>query len=217
VLRRPGPGALVNQWSIAFDGYELEAEKGREALCTLGNGYFATRGAAPEATAGTHLYPGTYVAGCYNRLMDEVEGRLIENESLVNLPNWLMQRVAVGDGDWFAPVAEDIEAFRQVARPGGEGRDLRTERTTLDPDAGQRAQLAADHEERDPGQVSDEHRSGQRVRQEAEAGGPGEQADQAHHDGEGRRECGVRLGITGGDRSDGGRREQSRRRLRADR
>lgn len=103
----------MSRWGLVLDGYEVEAEKGREALCTLGNGYFATRGAAPEATAGTHHYPGTYVAGCYNRLVDEVEGRLLENESLVNLPNWLMQRVAVGDGEWFAPDAQNVEAFRQ--------------------------------------------------------------------------------------------------------
>ena len=61
----------------------------REALCTVGNGYFATRGAAPESRAdGTH-YPGTYIAGCYNELRTEIAGRTVENESLVNAPNWL--------------------------------------------------------------------------------------------------------------------------------
>ena len=37
----------------------------REALCTLGNGYFATRGAAEEADADEIHYPGTYLAGGY--------------------------------------------------------------------------------------------------------------------------------------------------------
>src|SRR3546814_16606622 len=61
----------------------------REALCTLGNGYFATRGAFADASAdGTH-YPGTYVAGLYNRLETPIQDRLVENEDLVNLPNWL--------------------------------------------------------------------------------------------------------------------------------
>ncbi|MGZ4632617.1 MAG: glycoside hydrolase family 65 protein [Actinomycetes bacterium] len=104
---------MVTGWSLVFDGLDLEGEKGREALCTLGNGYFATRGAGAEATAGAHHYPGTYVAGCYNRLTDDVEGRLIENESLVNLPNWLLQRVAVDDGGWFAPTPQNLDDYRQ--------------------------------------------------------------------------------------------------------
>jgi trehalose/maltose hydrolase-like predicted phosphorylase len=34
-----------------------------EALLTVGNGYLATRGAAPEATADGIHYPATYAAG----------------------------------------------------------------------------------------------------------------------------------------------------------
>ena len=34
-------------------------------------------------------YPGTYAAGVYNRLKTAVGEREVENESLVNLPNWL--------------------------------------------------------------------------------------------------------------------------------
>ncbi|MFW6318430.1 MAG: hypothetical protein ACOC06_08195, partial [Halorubrum sp.] len=48
-----------------------------------------TRGAFEEASAGGPHYPGTYVAGSYNRLESEVSGRVIENEDLVNIPNWL--------------------------------------------------------------------------------------------------------------------------------
>ena len=33
--------------------------------------------------------PGTYFAGLYNRLGTEMSGRVIENEDLVNAPNWL--------------------------------------------------------------------------------------------------------------------------------
>ena len=68
-------------------------------LCTLGNGHFATRGAAPESIADGVHYPGTYAAGCYNRLRDEVGGQTVENESAVNLPNWLDLRFAVDDGE----------------------------------------------------------------------------------------------------------------------
>ena len=61
-------------WEYTFDGYDPQNEKLREALCTLGNGYFATRGAAPESKAGQVHYPGTYAAGVYNRLVDDVSG-----------------------------------------------------------------------------------------------------------------------------------------------
>jgi trehalose/maltose hydrolase-like predicted phosphorylase len=74
---------------LAYDGVDPPGEGLREALCTLGNGYFATRGAAPEAAADAVHYPGTYVAGCYNRLTSQVADREVENEDLVNVPNWL--------------------------------------------------------------------------------------------------------------------------------
>jgi trehalose/maltose hydrolase-like predicted phosphorylase len=79
----------VNPWTLVYDGFDPLDERLREALCTLGNGYFATRGAAPEAAADAVHYPGTYVAGCYNRLVSRVAGREVENEDLVNVPNWL--------------------------------------------------------------------------------------------------------------------------------
>ncbi len=84
-------------------------------MCTLGNGRFATRGAAPEssATEGNH-YPGTYFAGLYNRLSDEKAGREIVNESLVNLPNWLSFTFRVDDGPWFSIDDVEIVDYRQA-------------------------------------------------------------------------------------------------------
>jgi len=73
-----------------FTGASSRSTRGlREALCALGNGYFVTRGALPEARADGINYPGTYVAGLYNRLQTLVAGRIVENEDLVNVPNWL--------------------------------------------------------------------------------------------------------------------------------
>ena len=90
----------VTEWTLRYDGYFPREEGLREALCTTGNGYFATRGAAPESAAdGTH-YPGTYIAGCYNQLRTEIAGRTVENESLVNAPNWLPLTFAAEDGPW---------------------------------------------------------------------------------------------------------------------
>jgi trehalose/maltose hydrolase-like predicted phosphorylase len=90
----------MDPWTVVLDGWDPADEGRREALCTLGNGRFATRGAAPESTADGVHYPGTYAAGCYNRLRDEIAGVPIENESLVNLPNWLDLRFAIEDGPW---------------------------------------------------------------------------------------------------------------------
>ncbi|MFR9787678.1 glycoside hydrolase family 65 protein [Streptomyces sp. MB22_4] len=88
-----------------YHGYEAGQERLRESLCTLGNGYFATRGALPECTADDIHYPGTYAAGCYNRLTSEVAGRRVENEDMVNLPNWLPLRFrpAADSADWLTP------------------------------------------------------------------------------------------------------------------
>ena len=103
-------------WSFTFGGYIPEQERLREALCTVGNGYRATRGCAPEADAGPFHYPGTYAAGLYNRLYDEVAGVRIDNESLVNLPHWLMLKFRIDGGDWFDIDAPDVQVltYRQT-------------------------------------------------------------------------------------------------------
>ncbi len=66
----------MSRWLLTYQGYDPDEEGRREALCTLGNGYFATRGAAPEVVAGDAHYPGTYFAGLYNRLGTEMSGRV---------------------------------------------------------------------------------------------------------------------------------------------
>lgn len=76
-------------WSLRYDGFEAEKERLRETLCTTGNGYMASRGAAPESPAGEFHYPGNYIAGIYNRRVSSVAGKMVENESMVNIPNWL--------------------------------------------------------------------------------------------------------------------------------
>ncbi|MEO5884425.1 MAG: beta-phosphoglucomutase family hydrolase [Candidatus Limnocylindrales bacterium] len=89
-------------WVLAYDGFDPVHEGHREALTALGNGYLATRGAAPESAADGVHYPGTYLAGIYNRLESEVEGRRVEDESIVNAPNWLVLDVRLGDGEWWS-------------------------------------------------------------------------------------------------------------------
>ena len=101
-------------WDFTYEGYDPQNEKLRESLCTLGNGYFATRGAAPESKADQVHYPGTYAAGIYNRLVDDVSGTAIDNESLVNLPNWLALTFRVDGGSWFDIDAVRVLSYRQT-------------------------------------------------------------------------------------------------------
>lgn len=103
----------MSDWKLIYDTFEPQQENLREALCTLGNGYFATRGASPESEAGEIHYPGTYLAGGYNRLKTEIAGRIIENEDLVNMPNWLLTCLRPEGGDWLNLLAADILSYRQ--------------------------------------------------------------------------------------------------------
>ncbi len=98
----------MNEWLWSYEGYDPTTEGQREALCTLGNGYVATRGALAETQADGVHYPGTYLAGVYNRLTTTVDGRQIENESLVNAPNWLTVRCRPVGGEWFEPQGNDV-------------------------------------------------------------------------------------------------------------
>ena len=91
----------MSVWTLTYDEYDPAQERLREALCTVGNGYFATRGAAPESSAGAHHYPGTYMGGYFNRLCTEIEGRDVYNESMVNMPNWLPFTFRPAGGEWF--------------------------------------------------------------------------------------------------------------------
>jgi beta-phosphoglucomutase family hydrolase len=100
-------------WSLVFEGFDVASEGIREALCSLGNGYFTTRGAAPGAVADGIHYPGTYLACVYNRLRTDIAGRVVENEDLVNLPNWLVLKFRIGDDDWFDERSVKIVSYRQ--------------------------------------------------------------------------------------------------------
>lgn len=104
---------MVNSWTLIYEGFDPKQEGLREALCTLGNGYFATRGAAAESHADEIHYPGTYLAGGYNRLRTEIAGQVLENEDLVNLPNWLPLKFRIAGGKWFNPQRVKLLSYRQ--------------------------------------------------------------------------------------------------------
>jgi alpha,alpha-trehalase len=103
----------MSVWSLIYKDFKPEQEKHREALCTLGNGYFATRGAAFHSSASDIHYPGTYLAGGYNRLKTEIKGKIIENEDLANLPNWLCLKFRYSGVNWFDLRQVEILDYRQ--------------------------------------------------------------------------------------------------------
>ncbi len=100
-------------WSLVFEDFKPAEEGIREALCTLGNGYFETRGAAAGAVADGIHYPGTYLGGGYNRLRTDVAGRMVENEDLVNCPNWLTLEFRMAEQDWFDARTVKLLSYHQ--------------------------------------------------------------------------------------------------------
>jgi alpha,alpha-trehalase len=99
-------------WVLVYEGFDPQKQGLREALCALGNGVFVTRGAAEEARADGIHYPGTYLAGGYNRLATEIAGETIVNEDLVNFPNWLPLTFRPARGDWLDLAHVDILDYR---------------------------------------------------------------------------------------------------------
>jgi HAD superfamily hydrolase (TIGR01509 family) len=113
-------------WSIVYHDYEPEKEKSREALMAVGNGYFGTRGALEECPSGENNYPGTYMAGMFNRLVSKVGDRDIENEDFVNCPNWLPISFRIEEGEWMDPNSLNILSIkrRMSFRDGLLSRDM---------------------------------------------------------------------------------------------
>ncbi|MFE7408921.1 glycoside hydrolase family 65 protein [Streptomyces laurentii] len=135
-------------WTWTYTAYEPGRERLVEALCTLGNGRFATRGSAPECPAGAVHYPGTYLAGCYDRRASHIAGRRIENEDMVNLPDWtaLRYRRLPDDGppgEWLTPDSDELRHYevrldlrggvltRHLHFQDGHGRCLRVVHTRI--------------------------------------------------------------------------------------
>lgn len=102
-----------NTWSIIYDHYDPADEGRREAVLALGNGVLMSRAAAPESIGNGAHYPGTYRVGCYNRLRTNIQGEEVENESLVNLPNWLSLSFRIEQGRWFSLDEVEILEYRQ--------------------------------------------------------------------------------------------------------
>ncbi|MFW6224369.1 MAG: beta-phosphoglucomutase family hydrolase, partial [Bacteroidota bacterium] len=94
-------GLYEDNWRIKYFGFIQSEEKLRETLTTIGNGYFATRGCleGEKAYKDVH-YPGTYIAGLFNKVPTVIHGKKIYNNDFVNVPNWLRIDFRIGDGTY---------------------------------------------------------------------------------------------------------------------
>ena len=68
-------------------------------------------------------YPGTYLAGVYNRLQTALDGQTVEDEHLVNAPNWLPLRFAPAEGEWLTPDSAELLDYGQTAGPAARRAD----------------------------------------------------------------------------------------------
>ncbi|KQC09741.1 MAG: trehalose 6-phosphate phosphorylase [Candidatus Cloacimonas sp. SDB] len=105
---------MLNDWIIEYKKWDAKNHPLQEALCTLGNGYFTTRGALEFSRDNEYNYPGTYLAGGYNRLKSTINNREIENEDLVNWPNWLYLTFRIENGKWFDLAKVKILEYKTI-------------------------------------------------------------------------------------------------------
>ena len=105
-------GLERDAWTFGYTGFEPENEKLRETLTTVGNGYLGVRGALETERAGTLSYPGTYLAGIFNKTPTRLHGRDIYNNDLVNCPNWLLLELRIGKGAFVSPFSMNILSYR---------------------------------------------------------------------------------------------------------
>lgn len=103
-----GPGPLTDGWHLTWRPASDAGEGVRETLCTLANGYLGTRGAATWSVADGVRYPGTYLAGLYNRLTSDLDGQVVERESIVNAPNWLAVTFSADGGPYLGDPAVQV-------------------------------------------------------------------------------------------------------------
>ncbi len=101
-------------WFLTYTEFKKEDERLRESLTTIGNGYLGTRGSFMSERAGDDHYPGTYIAGLYNKLGTEVHGRTIYNDDFVNCPHWLLTEIRIGDGEWLRPLYMEILSYEHT-------------------------------------------------------------------------------------------------------
>ncbi len=106
-------GIEDDSWRLTYSGFEPGAEKLRETLCAVGNGYLGIRGCAASERASEVHYPGTYIAGVYNKVPTKIADRDIYNNDFVNCPNWLLIELKIGSGRYQSPLQMELVSYEQ--------------------------------------------------------------------------------------------------------
>ena len=89
-------------WKLVFEGFDPAVQARRETLMTLSNGYMGVRGSHSERSQDGVHSPGNYLAGVFNRVVSHINGRDVEHESMVNVPNWTTLDVRIAGGTWLS-------------------------------------------------------------------------------------------------------------------
>ncbi len=105
-------GIEADGWNLTYDFFDPEAEKLRETLTAVGNGYLGARGSYEGENASDVHYPGTYIAGVYNKPATMVGGKRIYNNDFVNCPNWTVVEFAIGRSDYTSPLKMNILSYK---------------------------------------------------------------------------------------------------------
>ena len=85
----------ITQWQLIYDGWDPDEQPLREALCTLGNGLLRRpRGRRVRARPAARTTPAPTSPAATTGCRARSPAGSIENEDLVNWPNWLCLRSA---------------------------------------------------------------------------------------------------------------------------
>ena len=107
-------GIEKDGWNLTYKGFNPKEEKLRETLCTTGNGYLGVRGCFEGESESDVHYPGTYIAGIYNRLGTKINNKIIYNNDLVNCPNWLLLEFRIGSGEFSSLLNMELLDYSQT-------------------------------------------------------------------------------------------------------
>ena len=106
-------GLEFEGWNQTYNEYVGKEERLRETLTAVGNGYLGIRGAFEGSPCSSHHYPGTYIAGIFNRLPSLVRDQTVFNNDFVNTPNWLPIEYRIGGGEFISPLKQKKLSYRQ--------------------------------------------------------------------------------------------------------
>ena len=100
-------------WVLSYDSFDAAEEPTREVLFSMANGYWGTRGSYPGASADATHYPGSYMAGVFNRLSTDLMGKTVETEHMVNIPDWTYVQITPEAGNPLVPSSPELLEYHQ--------------------------------------------------------------------------------------------------------